>query len=77
MDIAYPTQCEICETHKTERGEWESIKQSVFEMFPNLPAELGVQIMICWYEQTQLDKRTNLIQSFKKTNIKAINKEGK
>ena len=67
--------CELCEEVKTERGIWETLGNSVKKMFPYLSDGERTQILIAWYNNIMLDKRTKLIQSFKKDNIKNI-KEG-
>jgi hypothetical protein len=75
-EIIYKSDCQMCEQHTTEKGIWESIKKSIEDSFCVYSEENKVRIMIAWFEQTKLDERTQMIQGFKKTNIKEINKNG-
>lgn len=83
--IQYPTQCELCETHKSELGVLLSIKESIRKNFVEYSSAEHIQMIICWFNNYKLDERTRYIsqqkkdttaqiQKYKKDNIKEINK---
>jgi len=73
-EITVKAQCYLCDEHKSELGILLSIKESVQTNFENWPVPQQMDLIIAWFEQYKLDKRTQMIQDFKKTNIKSINK---
>ena len=77
--IVYESTCETCDTCKTNLGIISSMKKGIFNdgELKDLSEQSKVELVKMEYEQFCLDKRTEMIQGFKKKNIENIHKEVK
>ncbi len=73
-EIVMTSNCELCETHKSDLSTLVGIYDSIQENFPTLECNYQIDLVKLMYEQFKLDKRTKMIQGFKQTNIKDIRK---
>ena len=72
--IQYPTQCELCEAHKTDLGTLKGFEEIVKKNFPDWSIDRQSDLVIAWFEKTWKEQMAIDIQNNKKQNIKAINK---
>ena len=76
--VLYEAGCHVCDEHRTELGIMSSCIQGAVENQQlqdlGLSIEQRIELGKEMYVQYRLDKRTNIIQSFKKDNIKSIHK---
>ena len=83
----FPTQCEICDAHKTELGLLKELEETVRENFSGWDKDKQEDLIINWFIQTKMDERmkyietskqktTQRIQQYKKLNIASFKKEG-
>jgi hypothetical protein len=77
-EIIYEAECGVCHEHRTHLGNLISCVKGVFEsqyvQDVSLSDTLRIELAKTMYEQLCLDARTRMIQGYKTTNIKAINK---
>ena len=74
MDMMITSNCELCDTHKTDLGNLKSMYDTIKTEFPDWLPEKQQDLVIMWFEKDKAKELTILIQSYKKTNIKEINK---
>ena len=74
QEIVYETSCNACDEHRTDLGILQSLDASVNKNFSHWLPEKRQDLVIMWFDKIKAKETTLLIQSFKKTNIKEINK---
>ena len=74
--VKYTSECDRCEKHKTDWGMFNDIIELMLgkEELQDLDIPTRLKLFEIYYNNLKLDERTQMIQGFKKQNIKEIRK---